>query len=316
MTRKSSVKGTQAFMAPEALVEPPKYFDKLDVFSYGNVIVTTVTHQWPNPGPYNKYKGGKLVGVSELQRRQQYIDQFSQEERALLLPTVRSCLENRPSQRPTSIQVVDRMRQIEASHPQEGESRKSAMVHLWEQLHEKESELHICKTQLQENDTKIQQKEAQLQQRDQLLRLQHEEIESKDTQLQQYQTQLQEKDDQLKQIDDQLKQKDVQLKQKDAQLKQNDEDSGREYALLLHENQQIQQERDQLKCELDQLNHEHNQPIYRHERDQSRCKQDQNCPCHPELTSDPIQPLSAQSLHHKIPTEILSASTQVSVKTL
>ena len=63
MTRKSSVKGTQAFMAPEALVEPPKYDDKLDVFSYGNVIVTTVTHQWPSPGPYNRFEGGKLVAV-------------------------------------------------------------------------------------------------------------------------------------------------------------------------------------------------------------------------------------------------------------
>ena len=117
MTRKSSVKGTQAFMAPEALVEPPKYDDKLDIFSYGNVIVTTVTHQWPNPGPYNKFEGSKLVAVTELQRRQQYINQFTPKESELFLPVVRACLQNVPSERPTSIQLVTQMSKIEEAHP-------------------------------------------------------------------------------------------------------------------------------------------------------------------------------------------------------
>ena len=117
MTHKSSVKGTQAFMAPEALVEPPKYDDKLDVFSYGNVIVTTVTHQWPNPGPFNRVKGGRLVAVSELQRRQHYLDQFTPNESELFLPVVRACLQNDPSERPTSNQLVTQMSKIEEAHP-------------------------------------------------------------------------------------------------------------------------------------------------------------------------------------------------------
>ena len=236
MTRKSSVKGTQAFMAPEALVEPPKYDEKLDIFSYGNVIVTTVTHHWPNPGPYTKYEGDKLVGVSELHRRQQYIDQFSQKEGALLLPTVCSCLENKPSQRPTSIQLVDQIRQIEASYPREVQGESTVIMELQEQLREKESELRECRSLLQEKDTELQQKDAQLEQRDQILRLQHEELELKDTQLQQYRTQPQVKDD--------------------DEVKQKDEDSGREYALLLQEKQQIQQERDKLKRERDLLRQE------------------------------------------------------------
>ena len=117
MTRKSSVKGTQAFMSPEALVDPPKYDEKLDVFSYGNVIITTVTHKWPNPGPPTKYKGKKLVGISEFHRREQYLVHFTPTESDVFLPMVRSCLENRPIQRPTSIQLVTQMREIEASHP-------------------------------------------------------------------------------------------------------------------------------------------------------------------------------------------------------
>ena len=117
MTRKSSVKGTQAFMSPEALVNPPKYDEKLDVFSYGNVIITTVTHKWPNPGPSTTYKGEKLVGISEFHRREQYLVLFTPMECEVFLPMVRSCLENRPIQRPTSIQLVTQMIEIEASHP-------------------------------------------------------------------------------------------------------------------------------------------------------------------------------------------------------
>ena len=117
MTRKSSVKGTQAFMSPEALVDPPKYDEKLDVFSYGNVIITTVTHKWPNPGPFTTYEGEKLVGVSEFHRREQYLVHFTPTESEVFLPMVHSCLENRPIQRPTSIQLVTQMIEIEASHP-------------------------------------------------------------------------------------------------------------------------------------------------------------------------------------------------------
>ena len=117
MSRRSSVKGTQAFMSPEALVDPPKYDEKLDVFSYGNVIITTVTHRWPNPGPPTTYKGKKLVAISEFHRREQYLVHFTPTENKVFLPMVRSCLENRPTMRPTSIQLVTQMKEIEAYHP-------------------------------------------------------------------------------------------------------------------------------------------------------------------------------------------------------
>ena len=117
MTRKSSAKGTQAFMPPEALRIPPKYDEKLDVFSYGNVIVTTVIHDWPEPGPPTTLQRGKIIGFSELQRRQQYLALFTQKENELFLPIVRPCLQNDPKMRPTSIQLVTQMRGMENSHP-------------------------------------------------------------------------------------------------------------------------------------------------------------------------------------------------------
>ena len=117
MSCRSSVKGTEAFMAPEALQKSPQYNDKLDVFSYGNVIITTMTHRWPQPDQATRYEGGVLVAVSELQRRQSYIAQFSPVHNNLFLSTVRSCLENSPHKRPNSQQLVTRLKTMELSHP-------------------------------------------------------------------------------------------------------------------------------------------------------------------------------------------------------
>ena len=179
MTRRSSVKGTQAFMSPEALVDPPKYDEKLDVFSYGNVIVTMVTHRWPNPGPSTTYEGEKLVAISEFHRREQYLVHFTPTESEVFLPMVRSCLENRPIQRPTSIQLVTQMREIEAYHP-----RTIAGPTTIAQL-------------LQDKNYLRQERDQLLQERDQLRQ-------DKD-QLRQDKDQLQQERDQFKQERDQLR---------------------------------------------------------------------------------------------------------------
>ena len=81
LSRKSSIKGTQAFMPPEALHDPPRYNETLDVFSFGNVIISALTHEWPNPGPPNQCQGDQIIGVSELQRRERYIAAFTVQEK-------------------------------------------------------------------------------------------------------------------------------------------------------------------------------------------------------------------------------------------
>ena len=168
MTRKSSAKGTQAFMPPEALHSPPKYDEKLDVFSYGNVIVTTVIHDWPEPGPPNKYEGDKFIGVTELQRREQYLNRFNQIENNLFLPIVISCLENRPHQRPSSFHLVNRMREIEESHPR-GTEDSTVIPQL-------RHNLQLKGEQLRGKDQQLREKDQQLHEKDQQLRENHEQM--------------------------------------------------------------------------------------------------------------------------------------------
>ena len=169
MTRRSSVKGTLAFMSPEALHSPPKYDEKLDVFSYGNVIVTTVIHDWPEPGPPTGFEEEKIIGFSELQRRKQYLALFTQKEKELFIPIVSSCLQNNPTKRPTSNELVSQLRQIETSNPRvSSESEVVAQLRkdqdqLRQTLTDLEKSLKLKDEEIDEHQTRLCEKDEQMQ---------------------------------------------------------------------------------------------------------------------------------------------------------
>ena len=172
LTRKSSIKGTLAFMAPEALHDPPRYNEKLDVFSFGNVVISILTHEWPNPGPPTKYEGDMFVAVTELQRREHYVVKFSTQEKQLFLPIVRQCLENRPDKRLSSVMLVQELKRIESTLP--GGSYLSAPIeHLRHQLSAKEGE---CR----QKDEVIREKEEALKVKDGVIREKDEALKEKD----------------------------------------------------------------------------------------------------------------------------------------
>ena len=75
--------GTNGYMSPEALTDPPEYSEKLDVFSCGVLLVQLVTRKFPNPGPRTytvqindpRFPSGKaLIVVPELDRRREHLD--------------------------------------------------------------------------------------------------------------------------------------------------------------------------------------------------------------------------------------------------
>ena len=158
LSRKSSIKGTQAFMAPEALHDPPRYNEKLDVFSFGNLVISTLTHEWPNPGPPTKYEGDVFVAVTELQRREHYVVKFTAQEKQLFLPIVRQCLENRPDKRPSSVMLVQELRHIESSLPS-GSHVATPIEHLRQQLSAKEEECRQKDEAMKENNAALKEKD-------------------------------------------------------------------------------------------------------------------------------------------------------------
>ena len=103
--------GTAVFMPPEALDDKPKYGTSLDVFSFGGVILHITSRQWPAPTSWSQTDPttGRRILLSEVQRRQQYIDQIIESD-ADLKPLLMSCLHDDPSLRPSAMDVSVRIK--------------------------------------------------------------------------------------------------------------------------------------------------------------------------------------------------------------
>ena len=99
--------GTPDFMPPESLDDRLQYGLPLDIFSYGAVTLYTTTQQWPHPRSWVDNKpNGKSVHLSEVQRRQCYIDRMTPGA-VELRPLVVSCLDDNPTRRPTIGEVSE-----------------------------------------------------------------------------------------------------------------------------------------------------------------------------------------------------------------
>ena len=94
--------GTPYAMPPEALKHNPVYNHKLDVFSYGCLILHVLTNKVllpsnqfiPKPGD----SSGVFIQVSEWERRSDYSKMISTKNE--FLPLAKKCLANEPEERP------------------------------------------------------------------------------------------------------------------------------------------------------------------------------------------------------------------------
>ena len=110
---KTRAPGTMDFMPPEALLETPEYGPPLDLFSYGGVILHVVNQEWPTPLHYvtTDPKTGKILGLTEVERRQQHMEKMTGTP-ADLRALVQQCLDNQPSRRPPISDVSERMKRM------------------------------------------------------------------------------------------------------------------------------------------------------------------------------------------------------------
>ena len=203
LSRKSSIKGTQAFMAPEALHVPPRYNEKLDVFSFGNVVISTLTHEWPNPGPPNQYRRDELVALNELQRREHYVVKFTAQEKQLFLPIVRQCLENRPDKRPSSVMLVQELRHIESTLPGDGYVA-APTEHLRQQLSAKEEECRRKNEVIKGKDEVIKEKDEVIKEKDEVIKEKDEAIKGKDEVMREKSASIRAQQAEIQQLRDQL----------------------------------------------------------------------------------------------------------------
>ena len=121
-SRKTMTKapGTVDFMPPESLARSPVYGPPMDVFSFAGIILHTFNQQWPSPTEQVQFdpKTRKMMALSEVERRQQYLDKMIGEAE-VLRPVVEECLDYDPAVRPTIAIVCERIQVNKDSYMKE-----------------------------------------------------------------------------------------------------------------------------------------------------------------------------------------------------
>ena len=114
--------GTCSYMSPESLKEPPRYTEKLDIFSEGVIMIQVCTRKYPSPGPAMKEvqtddprspTGTTQMPVLETERRKEHIDMI--EPTHPLYRLAIECLAYREDDRPTADELCQSLAVLKES---------------------------------------------------------------------------------------------------------------------------------------------------------------------------------------------------------
>jgi len=110
-----AIPGTAVFMPPEALDSKLVYGPPLDVFSFGGVILYITSQQWPILQSWSPINSKQLVVLSEVERRQYYIDTIRGSDIGLK-PLILSCLNSDPDLRPPTADMSERIKMMKEEY--------------------------------------------------------------------------------------------------------------------------------------------------------------------------------------------------------
>ena len=154
--------GTLAYMAPEALREPPRYTKTLDCFSEGVIMIQVCTRLWPKPGPRTQLvpdsrspTGSIKMPVLEPERRKNHINLIAPNH--ALLRIAMDCLKYQEGERPSSEELCQRLADLKDSN------------HYRDNVRHHQDEIQAKDRELEEKDRVIASRDRQLRQLNQQL---------------------------------------------------------------------------------------------------------------------------------------------------
>ena len=221
MTALTLCPGNLLYMSPEALDEAKSYTAKLDIFSFGVIVIQILTRQFPNPTDrFRTVHVPQLndeevrVLVPEVERRQAHLQLIP--DTHSLKPLALQCLK-KEMQRPSALQLSERLSELKQA-PQYTESMHQA-----------------------QNSSEIQQLEQQLQSEIEAKTREASEHQARNTQLQRM----------VEAMDRQLQEKQQIFEAKNRQLQKTIEENQRTIATNQHaietKERQLQQTEQQLR---------------------------------------------------------------------
>ena len=153
--------GTVDFMPPESLDETPVYGPPTDVFSFAGIVLHTFNQQWPHPSKQVQFdpKTRRRVALSEVERRQQYLDKMIGKAEALRL-LVEECLDDDPAVRPTIAAVCERILVNEDVYMKAGSPQDVITLH--QQVEQQKTENDQLRREMEQVSREKDQKNNQL----------------------------------------------------------------------------------------------------------------------------------------------------------
>ena len=119
MTALTLCPGNLLYMSPEALDEAKVYTNKLDIFSFGVIVVQILTRQFPNPTnrfrlvSVPQFKEPLRQEVPEAERRQAHLRLIPDSH--ALKPLALQCLKTNEIQRPSALQLNGTLSELKTS---------------------------------------------------------------------------------------------------------------------------------------------------------------------------------------------------------
>ena len=113
--------GTRVYMPPEALKDKAHYTEKIDCFSFGVIIIQTLTRLYPNPGDQCTEKQVNdpdtpgatctaMISVKEVNRRRDHINMIAPQHP--LLSIALKCLKDKPNDRPSAQELCEMIQKV------------------------------------------------------------------------------------------------------------------------------------------------------------------------------------------------------------
>ena len=223
MTALTLCPGNLLYMSPEALDETKIYTAKLDIFSFGVIVIQILTRQFPNPTDrfrlvYSSEFNEELRRVvPETERREAHLKLIP--DTHSLKPLALQCLKNKENERPSALQLSERLSELKQSS-QYTESMhqtqsSSDIQQLQQQLRGQRILTEAKTREVQEHQTRntelqsvVEDKDRQLQECQHTISSREHVVEMKERELQQTQGLLQASEQLVSEFQQNLQQKD------------------------------------------------------------------------------------------------------------